>query len=120
MVAHLPPTTLAAVLSQVSDLRQTCRAVMTAACPSDWKLLRLVSKGISSYMMDMVQSYTLQLDGRIAGLTPQMALLKNTRLSSLKVFITEGAHGELRPDQPRPSLCETSWWAIFSQRLAEH
>lgn len=90
--------TLDEVISAIPQLGMACSAVLTIAVPgSGLKLMRLVSRQMSTVMLGMVQGYTLQLDGRSPGLFTQMALLALTRMSHLRVVVSDRTAGELGP-----------------------
>lgn len=82
-------------ISAVSQLGEACSAVLaTAGAGSGLKVMRLVSRQLSTAMLSVVQGYTLQLDGRSAGLLNEMALLESTRMSHLRVVVTQDQCGE--------------------------
>lgn len=83
-------------ISEVPQLRAICSsALSTDGIPgSGLKLLRLVSRNLRKAMLGVIQSYTLQLDGRATRLLNQMNLLESTRLSHLQVVVTDDYHGE--------------------------
>lgn len=83
----------------VSELGIACSVILSTKLPgSGLKLMRLVSKQLSIAMMALVQSYTVKIDGCGTGLMGmEMALLKysRTRLSHLRVVITDNTAGRL-------------------------
>lgn len=103
--------TLDGIVSAVPQLGDACSSVMNKVCRngaipgSGLKLMRLVNKQLSMAMLGTVQGYTLKLDGRSAGLMVEMALLERTRLSHLRVVVTEDAVGRSANDlQSRHSV----------------
>lgn len=80
---------LGRLISAVPRLGMACSAILTVAVPgSGLKLMRLVSKKLSSAMLGVVQRYTLQLDGR-SGCIRTFALLQQTRLTHLRVVVSD-------------------------------
>ncbi|MEW5319448.1 MAG: hypothetical protein WDW38_010599 [Sanguina aurantia] len=53
--------------------------------------MRLISKGISASMLDVVQTYTLHLDGSTRCVITEVVFLADTRLEHLHVIVSAGA-----------------------------
>lgn len=87
--------TIGSVVSAVPYLGTSCNsALATEGIPgSGLKLMRLVSRQLRTSMLDLVQGYTLHLDGKATGLVDQKTLLESTRLTHLRVEVTDQYDG---------------------------
>lgn len=88
--------TLGEVITAVPQLGTACSLALTHVDTpgSGIKLMRLLSKQLSTAMLGAVQGYTLHLDGSGGRLLNQTAFLHGIRLSCLRVVVTEDSKGE--------------------------
>lgn len=92
--SHISALTFDGVVNAVPQLRDACCSDLSGYYPGlGVKLLRLVCKQLRVSSLDLVQGYTLALDGKNVSLMSEMILLKGTRLSRLKVVLNTGVDG---------------------------
>lgn len=96
LVYHMIPTTLSEAISAVPHLGTMCGLALTDdVLGSGLKVMRLVSKHLRTAMLGTIQGYTLQLNGQASSTFDHMHLLEHSRLSQLRVVLTDHNHGGL-------------------------
>lgn len=102
LVHHMIPTTLSTAISAVPHLGTMCGlALADDVLGSGLKVMRLVSRHLRSAMLGTIQGYTLHLDGHAGATFEHMHLLEHSRLSQLRVFLTDHHHGGLADGHAR-------------------
>lgn len=87
--------TFGSTVSAVPHLGNICSSALTSGdIPgSGLRIMRLVNRQLRIAMLEVVQGYTLHLHGRTTDLLDQINLLESTRLSQLRVVVTDDADG---------------------------
>lgn len=96
-VAAASLTDFGQAVAAVPQLAQTCSSVLGPDIPgSGLKLMRLVSRQLSSMLLATVSGYTLRLDGGAQGISQaEVAVLAGTKLSHLRVIVSREEACEL-------------------------
>lgn len=99
--------TFCSTISAVPCLGSSCSSALSIdGIPgSGLKLMRLVNRQLRAIMLDVVQGFTLHLDGRATGLLEQMNLLGGTQLTNLRVVVKDDYNGERKVLQPARLDC---------------